>query len=189
MWLVKDFKMQIAYKTLLKTVRLLILSNFTFFPQCFPKAFFFNVLEWVCKEKMVKSKLIETLFFVFPKILLFRRKLLLINTDSHSMALFPPKSSEATWFWITRWLFPSNQFQTTMLKTLSPATVKGSQRYLVQKGNIRTFTENQTTAAEHWNLHTCGDLFTILPGFQARVHIWIIILNKTYNYILTPRKF
>ena len=45
MWLSKNFMTKIAQKTLWKKVKLLILSNFTFFPPCFPKAFFFNVLK------------------------------------------------------------------------------------------------------------------------------------------------
>ena len=39
MWLLKDFKIQIAQKTLWKKVKLLILSNFTFFHNVFLKQF------------------------------------------------------------------------------------------------------------------------------------------------------
>ena len=39
MWLLKDFKIQIALKTLWKKVKLLILSNFTFFHNVFLKPF------------------------------------------------------------------------------------------------------------------------------------------------------
>ena len=45
MWLLKDFKIQIAWNTLWKKVKLLKMSNFTFFPQCFPTAFFLNMLK------------------------------------------------------------------------------------------------------------------------------------------------
>ena len=38
-------------------MKLLILSNFTFFPQCFPKAFLFNVLKWVYMKERGKSEM------------------------------------------------------------------------------------------------------------------------------------
>ena len=49
MWLLKDFKIEIAWKTLWKR------GNHSFFPQCFPKAFFFNLLKGVYMEEMVNS--------------------------------------------------------------------------------------------------------------------------------------
>ena len=45
MWLLKDFKKQIAQKTLWKKVKLLNLSNFTYFQNVSRILFFFNVLK------------------------------------------------------------------------------------------------------------------------------------------------
>ena len=45
MWILKDFKIQIAYKTLWKKVKLLILSNFTFFHNVFLKLFFLQCVK------------------------------------------------------------------------------------------------------------------------------------------------
>ena len=44
MWLLKDFMLQIAKKTLWKKVKMLRMSNFTFFHN-FSKVFFFNVFK------------------------------------------------------------------------------------------------------------------------------------------------
>ena len=44
-WQLKDFKIQIARKTLCKKVKLLILSNFTFFYNVFPKLFFLECVK------------------------------------------------------------------------------------------------------------------------------------------------
>ena len=36
-------------------MKLLILSKFHLFPQCFPKAFFFNVLKWEYMEEGIDA--------------------------------------------------------------------------------------------------------------------------------------
>ena len=47
MWLLKGFKIHNAWKTLWEKVKLLILSNFTFFHNVFRKFFFFFFLQCV----------------------------------------------------------------------------------------------------------------------------------------------
>ena len=45
MWLLKEFKIQIAQKTLWKKSEIAHFEQFHRFPQCFPKAFTFIVLK------------------------------------------------------------------------------------------------------------------------------------------------
>ena len=61
MWLLKDFKIQIAQKTWWKKVKLFILINFTFLPPFFLKAFYFNVLklEYIEETVLIVSQEME----------------------------------------------------------------------------------------------------------------------------------
>ena len=46
MWLLKDFKADIDYKeNIVEKGEIAHFEQFHFFPQCFPKVFFFNVLK------------------------------------------------------------------------------------------------------------------------------------------------
>ena len=45
MWLLQDFKIQIAQKILWEKKETADFEQFHLFPQCFPKAFFFSVLK------------------------------------------------------------------------------------------------------------------------------------------------
>ena len=57
MWLLENFKIQTAYKTLWKKGEIAHFEQFHLFPQCFPKAFFFfNVLKLLYMEERVKYK-------------------------------------------------------------------------------------------------------------------------------------
>ena len=55
MWLLNGFKIQITEKTWWENVKLLILSNYTFFHNVFLKVFVFNVLKLVYMEERVNS--------------------------------------------------------------------------------------------------------------------------------------
>ena len=53
--LLQDFKIQIAYETLWKKVKLLKMSNFTFSPQCFLKAFFLQFVNLFPNDKFADN--------------------------------------------------------------------------------------------------------------------------------------
>ena len=45
MWLLKDFKIQIAWENIVEKGEIAQNEQFHLFPQCFPKAIFFKVLK------------------------------------------------------------------------------------------------------------------------------------------------
>ena len=61
MWLFKDFKVQVAQKTLWEKVKLLILSNFTFFYNVFLKLFFLQ-----CVKMSVYGGTVKALWHTIP---------------------------------------------------------------------------------------------------------------------------
>ena len=69
MWPLNDSKVQITQKIMWKKVKLLILSNFTFFPQCFPKHFSSMCWKWIYKEERLNYILTQVhvlLNFMLP---------------------------------------------------------------------------------------------------------------------------
>ena len=54
-WLLQDFKIQIAYKNIVEKGEIAHLEQFQLFPQCFPKVFLFNVLQQVYMEERVND--------------------------------------------------------------------------------------------------------------------------------------
>ena len=55
MWLFKGFQDTDCIEIIVEKGEIAHLSNFTFFPQCFAKAFFFNVLKRVYMEEKVNE--------------------------------------------------------------------------------------------------------------------------------------
>ena len=55
MLLLKDFKIQIAWKTLWKKGEIAHFEQFHLFPHCFPKAFFFCMIKLVYMEERVNT--------------------------------------------------------------------------------------------------------------------------------------
>ena len=56
MWLLKDFKKQIAWKTLWEKGEIAHFEQFHLFLQCFPKAYYFGVLKWLYMEERIKKQ-------------------------------------------------------------------------------------------------------------------------------------
>ena len=91
MWQLKDFKIQVAWKTLWKKVKLLI----HLFLQYFPKAFFFNALKWIYMEERVnpfpnKPWFLRVCSTSLLKTLWEKEKLLVTSNFSFSSSVFYP---------------------------------------------------------------------------------------------------